>query len=1030
MVRWLPGPDRGAAVSGYILEMMHVGPPVVDAHRQLLEPDLAVGEACDAVYSVDGQWYPGRVVKDRFMMAEEAAVAGLDAHTSYTIDFSGYNEQEVVHCSKVRRRLKEGDNCEAVHPHYDKAAKALQESKAKNPPKQQWGSEAKKATAAAAVAEELAEAAMARWQKAVVESVTADGYVVRFTEWSDLQLRDDAEKDEGDEKEEGSEDVDAPLTVTNFAGDARRCAHGLSAEDHYKPSARPEPIAFITGLHDGVYHSLTINAPLATSPMAVQGKSKAKGAKGPTKSVAASAKALPASCTVDRLIPGHTYAMRVRAINTAGEGPTTQPSLLRTHPAPPARPPPPRLVSATRDSIKIVMTRPYEEFGSAIDSWRVELREDTTGTINYSGSYLEYGSAALVALINTSKKTSEGFRAVYSGPLGRAGIVIGGAAGEKPSTPKGGAELGAVVAGDGKSKSKKGKKKQGSSGGQDVGGGGASASVGVCVRNELTIRGLPSGESHWVRVSAHNAAGLSAVSAAVRFSTAAAPPPPPPRPEVKLLLARVRDVDEGDDDEGQVEQLVELRWISHTRNNGSEILCYTVQKAVVPDDGGSSRKREALAWVNCDVQEQGAGTVDNAEGDGVDRLRFLYTERGAASGNSYHFRVQAANAVGAGVFSEVVKCRAGESIPGAPDPPTVVGSAQATIVKLKWDAPSETGGAPITGYALEQEGAPPRPLTGSNNMRLAKLKPATEYRFRVLAANKVGDGPWSEWMSVTTAASPASDDGGGGHGAGHGACKGKKDDAADGFNLATVTLDAPSMLECVEFYPTGLVFAWEEVEAANQLRLELATAAEALKVEAEAAAAAAEECTEGEVPTVKLKQQPQKYHVLYRLEVDDGVGGQFVCVYEGVDVGASVTNLRPSRTYRTRVRACAGLGAYSASATSSSSGKKGKSRQASKHGRTGPFSEVEFVSTLAAESRTAAKEAEQRRERIEAKKKKIEELKALIAKEDGVHDGDKWKVKSAGAKHSTKQQHTPSRSTSIAPSSTRYAMHDLALIYL
>jgi hypothetical protein len=1016
--------------------MMHVGPPVLDAHRQLLEPDLALGEACDAVYSVDGQWYPGSVVKDRYMMADgPGAAAGasplldLDAHTFYTIDFNGYNEQEPVHCSMVRRRLRQGDCCEAVHPHYEEAATAVRE--AKDVKSSGWGSEAKKAAAAAAAAEKVEGAEKARWQKGVVQAVTAEGYTVGFTEWSDKQINEDVEEGKEEQTERG---VDEPLTVTVFAGDARRCAHGLSPDEHYKPSERPEPVQFLTELHDGVYHSLTVKAPAAAAPKAAQ-QQKGKGKAGAGKSAHANpkhanpkyAQAVPVNLTVDRLIPGHTYAMRTRAINSAGEGPVTEPSLVRTQPAPPARPPPPRLVEATRDSLKLVLSRPYEEFGSAIDSWRVELKEDalvanSSGGESGGGSYLVYGTAALVALINTSKKSSDGFRAVYSGPLVAQGVEIGGAAGEKPNVAAG---LGAVVsAGAGGKNKGKSKKKGGaqtaspkaakSSGGSNeeaASGVSAAAVSGPCVRHEITIRGLPSGEGHWVRVSAHNAAGLSVVSAAARFFTAAAPPTPPPRPEVKVLLVRITDAgqqqeEEEEEEEGQVEQIIECRWVSPVRDNGSEVLRYTVQKAIVEDDGTAARKK-AIAWVDCDMQEHSDGTADEPadtaggvlplhvdarrSGGGGEtnvprQLRYLYTERGATSGNTYHFRVQAANAVGAGGFSESVKCRTGESLPGAPAPPTVV-STQPTIVKLKWEAPSDTGGATITGFALQQWeyplGAPiTRPLTGSDTMRITKLKPATEYRFRVLAANKMGDGPWSEWVGLTTAPPAAA--------AAEATEKGKR--KKSGFDLAQVPLgEAPAMLECVEFYPTQLDFVWEEVDAATRLQFELA---EAHKAAAEAGAmeGGGGGGGEGGAEVAAREKNPPQYHVFYQLEMDDGNGGQFVRVYNGVDAGATVGDLRPSRNYRTRVQACVGLGAtYIATADSKS--KKSKSSAPKGNCRIGPYSDVEFVCTLAAESRATARGAEQRLERIEAKEKKIVELRALIAAEDGLHEGDKWKVR-------------------------------------
>ena len=123
---------------------------------------------------------------------------------------------------------------------------------------------------------------------------------------------------------------------------------------------------------------------------------------------------------------------------------------------------------------------------------------------------------------------------------------------------------------------------------------------------------------------------------------------------------------------------------------------------------------------------------------------------GLSEGQSYNFRVAAVNEVGTGEFVEMSKSIAPKSQhnpPGAPSAPEVTEITKESCV-LTWEAPEDDGGSPVTGYFLDR-----RPTESSRWLRVTKdqipeltnsvtdLIEDTEYVFRVVAANKIGEGP-------------------------------------------------------------------------------------------------------------------------------------------------------------------------------------------------------------------------------------------------------------------------------------------------
>ena len=132
-----------------------------------------------------------------------------------------------------------------------------------------------------------------------------------------------------------------------------------------------------------------------------------------------------------------------------------------------------------------------------------------------------------------------------------------------------------------------------------------------------------------------------------------------------------------------------------------------------------------------------------------------HTVTGLTNGQSYTFRVRAANSAGQSAASSASASVTPATVPGAPTGLSATVSDQR--VDLIWTAPASNGGQSITDYEYEQGGSGTWISTGSTatSYMVTGLTNGQPYRFRVRALNSVGAGAASAASpNITPATEP------------------------------------------------------------------------------------------------------------------------------------------------------------------------------------------------------------------------------------------------------------------------------------
>ena len=417
------------------------------------------------------------------------------------------------------------------------------------------------------------------------------------------------------------------------------------------------------------------------------------------------------SATVTGLMNGLSYRFKVRVLNSVGAGAASAASSSVT----PARVPnaPTGLNATVSDqSVVLIWAAPASNGGAAILRYEYEL--DFSGTWTSTG-----GKAPSTTVRNLTNGQSYTFRVRA---VNRAGESA--ASGSQSATP-----TATLVAPDtpfglsatpGNQRVRLGWVQP--SGGAalthyeyELDGSGAWTSTGSTAPS-YTVTGLTNEQSYSFRVRAVNSAGPSGASG----SQSATPTTTPPGALQSLRFSP------GD-------QQVRLRWTAPPNDGGDPITHYEYEL----DFSGT--------WIS-------TGSAAPST-----------TVMGLVNGRTYTFRVRAVNAQGNGdvVMLQATPSRStgrggggggGGPRTTAPDAPGNLTAAAADgVVTLSWDAPSGTGGAPITDYEYRIGGEGEWISIGSVKRMhtITGLTGGTVHVFRVRAVNRAGAGRASDPAEVT-----------------------------------------------------------------------------------------------------------------------------------------------------------------------------------------------------------------------------------------------------------------------------------------
>ncbi len=176
---------------------------------------------------------------------------------------------------------------------------------------------------------------------------------------------------------------------------------------------------------------------------------------------------------------------------------------------------------------------------------------------------------------------------------------------------------------------------------------------------------------------------------------------------------------------------VSLSWSAPSNNGGASITGYSIYRSTTAGGEGTT----AYATV---------GNVTS------------YTDSAATAGATYYYTVAATNSVGTGSQSNERSATplAAATVPGAPTLNSATGGINS--VALSWSAPTNTGGASVTGYSIYRsttaggEGTTPSATVGNvTSYTDTAATGGLTYYYTVAATNSVGTGSHSNERSAT-----------------------------------------------------------------------------------------------------------------------------------------------------------------------------------------------------------------------------------------------------------------------------------------
>ncbi len=159
------------------------------------------------------------------------------------------------------------------------------------------------------------------------------------------------------------------------------------------------------------------------------------------------------------------------------------------------------------------------------------------------------------------------------------------------------------------------------------------------------------------------------------------------------------------------------------------------------------------AIVGYQITENRAGAGDVVLVSNTGSTATTYNRTGLDRVVSYTYKVAAINSAGVGANSNTATLTTAAELPGPPTALTLTaGSPAMTVISLSWTAPTETGGAAITGYQIKKNGSIVVADTGTTGTTYSAtgLTAGQTYTFAVAAINSAGAGGDSNVPSLTT----------------------------------------------------------------------------------------------------------------------------------------------------------------------------------------------------------------------------------------------------------------------------------------
>ena len=234
--------------------------------------------------------------------------------------------------------------------------------------------------------------------------------------------------------------------------------------------------------------------------------------------------------------------------------------------------------------------------------------------------------------------------------------------------------------------------------------------------------GLAPGTTRHYRVSAINSVGTGTASNVANATTDDAAPTVPGAPTGLSATADGTST-------------IDLDWTAPTDNGGSDVTGYRIE---VSSNGSSG-------WSNLEANTNST----------------TYAHTGLSAGDTRHYRVSAINSVGTGDASRTANATTDDAAPTVPGAPTGLSATAdgTSTIDLDWTAPSDDGGASITGYRIEVSS---NGSSGWSNLEANTNSTPTTYahtglsagdtrHYRVSAINSVGTGTASNTANATTA---------------------------------------------------------------------------------------------------------------------------------------------------------------------------------------------------------------------------------------------------------------------------------------